>query len=141
MKKSIVSFLLLLSLVVAQAAVPKTADAKTSSKNIIIAKVQGNTLYYHKAVSTSKILKNADWQNTVGTGKKQKITLSKSAKFYLISDYSTLKVKKVSKTTFKKNLFSYQKEKEQGVTYYSGMACKMTIKNGKCVKLVQKYQS
>ncbi|MBO5487270.1 MAG: hypothetical protein J5988_10165 [Eubacterium sp.] len=121
-------------------AVTNKASAKTTYKPIIVAKLKGNTLSYHKAVNNTYIMENPQWENIVGYGKKKKIKVSKNAKFYLLNA-STMKNYKVSKKKFLKNLAQYGKSKDQGVTYYSGTFCKMTIKNGKCVKLVQKYQA
>lgn len=121
-------------------AVTNEISAKTCYKPIIVAKLKGNTLSYHKAVTNIDIMEDPQWENIVGYGKKKKIAVSKNAKFYLLNA-ATMKNYKVSKKKFLKNLTKYSKNKEQGVTYYSGTYCKMTIKNGKCVKLVQKYQA
>lgn len=139
-KRVVVLVMLILALAAVPLGEPLQVSAKSNKKNIVIAKITGNTLSYHKAANVTKIMKNPDWENIVGYGKKKKIKLSKNTKFYLLN-VSTMKNYKVSKKKFIKKLFDYSKNKEQGVTWYWGTYCKMTIKKGKCVKLVQGYQA
>lgn len=138
MKKCAV-LLVAFSLVVGSLFVSTRAEAK-STKKIIIAQISGNTLKYHKSGDSSKIVGSTDWQNTIGYGKQNTIKISQKAKYYLL-DTQSMQTYKVSKKKFIKNLFGYSSARENGVTYYIGMACKMTINNGKCVKLVQEFQS
>lgn len=131
----------LLIFVTTQCIFTEQAFAKSTSKHIIIAKLKDNTMEYHKSTISSSLIHDAGWENIIGYGKKKKIKIDKKATYYLF-DYSKMKPKKVSRKKFLKTLkiYEYGKSKEQGVTYYSGMACKITIKNGKCVKIVQEYQ-
>lgn len=137
MKKYAV-LLVAFSLVIGSLSVSTQAEAKFI-REIIVAKISGNTLKYHQAIDSSEIFVSADWQNTVGYGKKMTIKISPKAKYYLL-DIQSMQTYKVSKKKFIKSLYDYSIERERGVTYYIGMACKMTIKNGKCVKLVQEFQ-
>lgn len=45
------------------------------------------------------------------------------------------------KKKFQKRLYSYKRYKENGVIWYWGTAAKITIKNGKVIKMVQEYQA
>ncbi|BBF41341.1 hypothetical protein lbkm_0015 [Lachnospiraceae bacterium KM106-2] len=141
-RRSLMLVIALMIAITAQFAVTEQISAKTTTKNVVIAKINGNTMEYHKSISATRLIKNADWENIVGYGKKYKIKLASNAKFYVLDSY-TFKTKKVSKKRFMQNVkaFGYQKSKDKGVTYYWGMACKLTIKNGKCIKIVQRYQA
>lgn len=129
------------SLVIGSLFVSTQAEAK-STKGIIVATISGNTLKYHKSGYVSQILGSTDWENTIGYGKQRTIKISPKAKYYLL-DMSSMQTYKVSKKRFVKELrsYGYNKHKENGITYYWGMACKMTIINGKCIKLAQEYQA
>lgn len=140
MKKSLIAVVVMLCLVIAaQAGGVETSSAKTVKK-ITVAKIKGNTLSYHKAVNNITIMEDPQWENIVGYGKKKTIKMTKDTKFYLLN-IQTMKPYKVTKKKFIKNMDKYGKSTENGVTYYWGTYCKMTVKNGKCVKLVQQYQS
>lgn len=118
--------------------------AATSTKKIVIWSLKGTDLKYYKASWSDEI--GLDWSTQiVGSGKQKKIKLAKNATFYLISfdDKGNTKNKKVSKKTFCKKLNKYYKAekcKEGKISYVTGMACKITIKKGKVVKVVQIYQ-
>ena len=71
----------------------------------------------------------------------RKETLLQSfTKIYTLSADSVT-LSKVSRSTFKKKLYDYSKQRENGVTYYWGTAAKITIKGGKVVKIQQVFQS
>lgn len=140
MRKLLIAVVVMLCLVMAaQAGGAETSSAKTVKK-ITVAKIKGNTLSYHKAVNNITIMEQPDWENIVGYGKKKTIKLTKKTKFYLLN-VANMKPYKVSKKKFVKNMYEYSKCTDKGVTYYWGTYCKMTVKNGKCVKLVQGFQS
>lgn len=140
MRKSLIAVVVMLCLVIAaQAGGAETSSAKTVKK-ITVAKIKGNTLSYHKAVNNITIMEDPQWENIVGYGKKKTIKMTKDTKFYLLN-IQTMKPYKVTKKKFIKNMDKYEKSTENGVTYYWGTYCKMTVKNGKCVKLVQGFQS
>lgn len=140
MRKSLIAVVVMLCLVIAaQAGGAETSSAKTVKK-ITVAKIKGNTLSYHKAVNNITIMEDPQWENIVGYGKKKTIKMTKDTKFYLLN-IETMKPYKVTKKKFIKNMDKYEKSTENGVTYYWGTYCKMTVKNGKCVKLVQGFQS
>ena len=139
-RKLLIAVVVMLCLVMAaQAGGAETSSAKTVKK-ITVAKIKGTTLSYHKAVNNITIMKDPQWENIVGYGKKKTIKMTKDTKFYLLN-FATMKPYKVTKKKFIKNMSDYGKNTENGVTYYSGTYCKMTVKNGKCVKLVQGYQA
>lgn len=140
MRKSLIAVVVMLCLVIAaQAGGAETSSAKTVKK-ITVAKIKGTTLSYHKAVNNITIMEDSQWENIVGYGKKKTIKMTKDTKFYLLN-IETMKPYKVTKKKFIKNMYKYEKSTENGVTYYWGTYCKMTVKNGKCVKLVQGFQS
>lgn len=130
--------ILVLSLAVGVCSISAQA-AGTTTKNVIIAKISNDTLKYHKAGDSVNLF-DSDWENIVGYGSQKQIKIAKNAKYYLLDGNDLTKLRKVSKKKFVNNLFEYHKSKENGFTYYTGMACKLTIKNGKCVKLEQIYQ-
>ena len=139
-RKLLIAVVVMLCLVMAaQAGGAETSSAKTVKK-ITVAKIKGTTLSYHKAVNNITIMKDPQWENIVGYGKKKTIKMTKDTKFYLLN-IQTMKPYKVTKKKFIKNMYKYEKSTENGVTYYWGTYCKMTVKNGKCVKLVQGFQS
>ena len=140
MRKSLIAVVVMLCLVIAaQAGGAETSSAKTVKK-ITVAKIKGTTLSYHKAVNNITIMEDPQWENIVGYGKKKTIKMTKDTKFYLLN-IETMKPYKVTNKKFIKNMYKYEKSTENGVTYYWGTYCKMTVKNGKCVKLVQGFQS
>ncbi len=118
-------------------------QAKKSQKHIIIAKIENNVLYYHKSVSAHDIFKDPDWENIIGYGPQKKIQLASDCRYYLIKDDTVYpnKMKRVTKKKFKTSLYQYERYNEEGIIYYWGLACKMEIKNGKCIKLEQQFQS
>lgn len=139
-RKLLIAVVVMLCLVMAaQAGGAETSSAKTVKK-ITVAKIKGTTLSYHKAVNNITIMKDPQWENIVGYGKKKTIKMAKKTKFYLLN-VETMKPYKVTKKKFLKKIAQYSKSTENGVTYYGGTYCKMTVKNGKCVKLVQGYQA
>lgn len=143
MKKTVAAFLTVVMILAGTVAVSSvTSDAKTTTKNIVIASLSSNSLSYHKSCMNTQLNGDADWQweNLVGYGKKQRVAVAKNCKYYSIS-LTTMKPYKTSKAKFKKNLKDYSKNKENGVVWYWGTAAKITIKNGKCVKIVQTYQA
>ena len=106
---------------------------------------RGNTLKYRKCVNNTRLKGKEDWQweNLVGYGKLKKVTLAKNCRFYFLSMYDLKTLKKTSRKTFKREIkttYKTAKNHENGVVFYSGMAVKLTIKNGKCTKVVQQYQ-
>ena len=129
----------------------KKVSKKTKTKHIIVAKLNGTTLKYHKStvsettydsVMNTNLKGNSDWEweNVVGYGKKQSIKVAKNCKYYILgNDIHT--VKKTTKKKFQKRLYGYKRYKENGVIWYWGTAAKITIKNGKVVKMVQEYQA
>lgn len=143
MKKYSLIVVLIMAVIASQIRMPLESEAKNNQKEIIIAKIKGNTMYYHKAVEYYDIIRNAKFGCTVGYGKKKSIKISKNIKYYLLAGYSYNKLRKVSLSKFKKEVLyhRYEKEKEGNVVYYSGMYCCMTMKDGKCIKLVQRFQS
>ena len=110
-----------------------------SHKNIIIAQMKGNTVSYYKLIGSSELIPDSPIGNLIGYGKKKKIKIASNAEYYCLSPYG--KKVKVSKKKFKKNLNGSSKNNWKGTIYYTGMACRVTIKNGKCVKFVQLYQA
>lgn len=138
-KRSWIAVVVMLCLVIAaQTGGTEPSSAKTV-KEITVAKIKGDTLSYHKAVNNITIMKDPQWENIVGYGKKKTIKMAKDTKFYLFNP-DTMKPYKASKKKFIKKMTKCRKSTENGVTFYSGTYCKMTVKNGKCVKLVQGYQ-
>ena len=120
----------------------KKVSNKTKTKHIVIAKLNGTTLKYHKSTMNTNLKGDSDWEweNVIGYGKKQSIKVAKNCKYYILgNDIRT--VKKTTKKTFKKRLYSYKRYKENGIVWYWGTAAKITIKNGKVVKIVQEYQA
>ena len=120
----------------------KKASKKTTTKHIIVAKLNGTTLKYHKSTMNTNLKGNSDWQweNVVGYGKKKSIKVAKNCKYYILgNDIRT--VKKTTKKKFRKRLYDYKRYKENGVIWYWGTAAKITIKNGKVIKIVQEYQA
>jgi len=122
-----------------------TASAKkTETKEVIIKSVGKSQITYYMADSSQNVIPNCDWENIVGYGKKKSVKLSKNAKFYYhheFDDNGNLKLQKVSKKKFIKELRESEKWNENGATYYSGQACELTIKNGVCIKLETCYQA
>ena len=120
----------------------KKVSKKTKTKHITVAKLNGTTLKYHKSTMNTNLKGNSDWEweNIVGYGKKKSIKVAKNCKYYILgNDIHT--VKKTTKKKFQKRLYSYKRYKENGVIWYWGTAAKITIKNGKVIKMVQEYQS
>ena len=119
------------------------ADAATSEKTVIVWSMKGNTLKYYKALWSDEA--GLSYSTAiVGTGKRKTIKVAKNAKFYLLKiDYDEVQPKKVSKKKFMKYLKKNgkpAKEEEEGISYVNGMACSITIKNGKVIKMEQVYQ-
>lgn len=120
------------------------STALAKNKSIVISKIKGNTLYYYTGAMVSDRINDAGFENFVGFGKKKSVKLSKNAVFYLIKTFAyPFKVKKVSKKVFvnRVSTFGCKKEKTKGVTWYWAMAAKITLRNGKCVKVRQLFQS
>lgn len=118
-------------------------SAKNQTKQVVIWKMNNKKMKYRKSIMVSKYLgKNAGWENIIGYGRLKKSRISSKAKFYLLDLYSS-KLKLVSRSAFKKmaNNYGAKRYKERGKVYYWGMACKITIKNGKIIKIKQVYQS
>ncbi|MCR5430338.1 MAG: hypothetical protein K6E58_03820 [Eubacterium sp.] len=134
-------------LVIALSVTAFTAPAiQAKTKNAVIWKMNSKKVTYRKSIAVSKYLgPKAGWENIIGYGKKMSKKISKKAKFYIIKDYAHpfSSFKKVSKKAFIKQVKSYdaKKFKQLGKTYYWGMACKITTKNGKVVKIKQVFQS
>ena len=144
MKKQILSLFCIVTLLIACSG--RTAEnsmeaSAASQKHVIIWSIKGNKLKYHKAYWASEYLNAQDWENIIGGGKRKAIKISPKATYYLLKAPAYDKLHKVSKEKFIKNLFDTSKYKENGKTWYWGMACKLTIKNGKVVKFVQEFQS
>lgn len=125
---------------------PQTSiQAKTVTRQAVIMDFQGNTLKYRKCVNNTTLKGNEEWQweNLVGYGKLKQVKMASNCRFYLLKGVT--KVYRVSKVKFKKKIlgrgYISQKSKENGVVFYDGMAVKLIIKNGKCVKVIQQYQA
>lgn len=143
-KKRLAVIITVLMMVCIGASVGLFAEASAiSQKHVIIWSLKGNKLQYYKAYSASEYLKQGDWDNTIGAGKRKSIKVSSKAKYYLLKPTASNpnKICKVSKKKFIKNLYETSKHKENGKTWYWGTACKLTIKKGKVVKFVQEFQS
>lgn len=145
MKKRITTLLCIAALLLTCVGVGIGQSAEVSAaseKRVIIWSLKGNTLQYYKACSASEYLKQGDWENTIGAGKRKSIKVSSNAKYYVLKvTASGDKLVKVSKKKFIKNLYDTSKHRENGKTWYWGTACKLTIKNGKVVKFAQEFQS
>lgn len=142
MKKRItVIAVMLFALCVVQLAPVRSVTAKENeTKQVIVDCIKGNTMKYYKAAYATDVIPDCQWENIIGIGKKKSIKVSKDAKYYLFNFY-TMKNEKASKKKFIKSLPKCGKSKDNGVTFYTGMACRLTIKKGVCVKVVQVYQS
>ena len=112
--KKFLSIALIFTLVFSTCAFVPSTSSQAATKQILIARLNGNTLTCHK--------------------------VSPKCKFYSLSADSVT-LSKVSRSTFKKKLYDYSKQRENGVTYYWGTAAKITIKGGKVVKIQQVFQS
>ena len=85
MKRSWIAVVVMLCLVIAaQTGGTEPSSAKTV-KEITVAKIKGDTLSYHKAVNNMTIMKDPQWENIVGYGKKKTIKMAKDTKFYLFN--------------------------------------------------------
>lgn len=131
--------------ITAGACLSQPSNAKAASRTAVISSIKGNTLKYRKCVNNTRLKGKEDWQweNLVGYGKLKKVTLAKNCRFYFLSMYDLKTLKKTSRKTFKREIkttYKTAKNHENGVVFYSGMAVKLTIKNGKCTKVVQQYQ-
>lgn len=140
--KKFLSLALVFTLILGSLAVTPAAPAQAATKKIVIAHLSSNRLSCHKATFNIYLNKNVDWewQNIVGYGKKMSYKVSPNCKFYSLNA-ADMKLHKVSRSTFKKNLSTYGKHREHGVIWYWGTAAKITIKGGKVVKIQQLYQS
>lgn len=72
----------------------KKVSKKTKTKHIIVAKLNGTTLKYHKSTMNTNLKGNSDWEweNVVGYGKKQSIKVAKNCKYYILgNDIHTVK--------------------------------------------------
>ncbi len=137
MKRVISIFLIAVALVFCV-----NTESLAKTKLIVVAKMKGNTLTYHKAAFSYEVIPDADFENIIGYGKKKSISIAKNAKFYILKNAGVPeKVKRVSKTVFKNKLYSFASYTDNGVKWYWGTACRMTVKNGKVTKLVQVYQA
>lgn len=140
--KKFLSVALIFALVFGALAAAPATTSQAATKEIVIARLSGNTLTCHKSVVNISLKGTSawEWENIVGYGKKLSYKVSPKCKFYTLkTDCVTLK--RVSRSTFKKTLFDYSKQRENGVTYYWGTAAKITIKGGKVVKIQQVFQS
>lgn len=145
MKKRITSLSFIINLLIVcilAGMVQPMETSAASQKHVVIWSIKGNKLKYHKACSAAEYLGPIEWDNVIGSGKRKNIKISPKATYHLL-DLISFKSRKVSKEKFIKKsvLYSANKWKENGKTYYTGMACKLTIKNGKVVKFVQEFQS
>lgn len=140
--KKFLSIALIFTLVFSTFAFVPSTSSQAATKQILIARLNGNTLTCHKSTFNTNLKGNKDWQweNIVGYGKKLSYKVSPKCKFYTLSADS-ITLSKVSRSTFKKKLYDYSKQRENGVTYYWGTAAKITIKGGKVVKIQQVYQA
>lgn len=123
---------------------PVRAEAKDIvQKDVVISKLGATELQGRKVYMASDYLGNIEWENLIGAGKKQTFAMSSDCDYYLI-DYTkeSMPNYRVSRKAFLKRLKGYEvkKLKENGKTYYSGMACSLDIKNGKVTKVSQLYQ-
>ena len=67
---------------------------RQSTKHIIVAKLNGTTLKYHKSTMNTNLKGNSDWEweNIVGYGKKKSIKVAKNCKYYILgNDIHTVK--------------------------------------------------
>lgn len=131
--------------IMAGACLSQPSNAKAASRTAVVSSIKGNTLKYRKCVNNTLLKGKEDWQweNLVGYGKLKKVTLAKNCRFYFLNMYDLKTLKKTSKKTFTKKIkttYKPTKNHENGVVFYGGMAVKLTIKNGKCTKVVQQYQ-
>lgn len=120
-------------------------SAKTRTKDIIICKITNKSITYRKSIFASKYFKKSvGWENIIGYGKAKKIKISKNAKYYMINyNKNALKAVKATKKKFMKQIiqFDSKRYKEHGQVYFTGIACKITIKKGKIVKIKQVFQA
>ena len=133
-------------LVIALSVAAFTAPAvQAKTKDAVIWKMTSKNVTYRKSISSSQLLgKKAGWENIVGHGKKMTTKISKKAKFYILKNGASITaVKKVSKKAFMKQVkkIGAEKDTQFGKTFYYGVACRITIKNGKIVKIKQVFQS
>lgn len=131
--------------ITAGACLSQPSNAKAASRTAVVSSIKGNTLKYRKCVNNTRLKGKEDWQweNLVGYGKLKKVKLAGNCRFYFLSLYDLKTLKKTSRKTFVKKIkttYKTAKNHENGVVFYSGMAVKLTIKNGKCTKVVQQYQ-
>ena len=84
----------------------KKVSKKTKTKHIIVAKLNGTTLKYHKSTMNTNLKGDSDWEweNVVGYGKKQSIKVAKNCKYYILGD-DIHTVKKTTKKKFQKRLY------------------------------------
>lgn len=132
-------------IITAGACLSQPSNAKAASRTAVVSSIKGNTLKYRKCVNNTRLKGKEDWQweNLVGYGKLKKVTLAKNCRFYFLSMYDLKTLKKTSRKTFTRKIkttYKPTKNHENGVVFYGGMAVKLTIKNGKCTKVVQQYQ-
>ena len=127
--KKFLSIPLIFALVFSVLAITPSTPSQAATKEILIARLNGNTLTCHKSTFNTNLKGNKDWQweNIVGYGKKLSYKVSPNCKFYTLSADSVT-LSKVSRSTFKKKLYDYSKQRENGVTYYWGTAAKITIR-------------
>lgn len=114
----------------------------TTSKSVIAASFKNNTFSYYKSANSTRLIPNVKWENIVGTGKKKTLKVAANAEYRLLDTYTVSKTYKVTKKKFMKTVKAKfgGKATENKVSYYSGMACKITVKQGKITKIVQIYQ-
>lgn len=142
-KKINIVFVLVAALVIGMF-VPDAAVSASTKKNITIWRISGNKMQYHKAYVSTSYLPNCEWENIIGGGKRQSITLSSKCKFYTFN-FEKMQVSKkpVSKAKFIKATYANQAEafSSNGKKYYGGPYCIITISHGEVVKVVQQYQA
>lgn len=140
--KKVLSIALIFTLVFSTLAIVPSTPSQAATKEILIARLSGSTLTCHKSTFNTNLKGKNDWEweNIVGYGKKLSYKVSPKCKFYTLSADSVT-LTKVNRSSFKKKLYDYSKQKENGVTYYWGTAAKITIKGGKVVKIQQVFQS
>ena len=114
--KKFLSVALIFALVFSALSAASSTTSQAATKEILIARLSGNTLTCHKSTFNTNLKGNNDWQwqNIVGYGKKLSYKVSSKCKFYLLAmDYKTLK--KVNRSTFKKSCMIIQNKVKTGL--------------------------
>lgn len=127
-----------------------TTSAATE-KNVILSSLRKNKIRYVKSDFNYNYKSDVDWgfERMIGYGKRRTLKLAKKCKFYAIDYVQGPDVyKRVSKQNYRKLMKSYKFSRvyftgfTKGgdfieVPYYSGLVCKLVIKNKRIVKVYE----